>query len=125
VRAENLTLACRNAVLNMIELLQERGFTREQAYVICSVAVDLRVSSVVNVPTYCVSGPAAGSDLLRRLTSPIERRWQAPLDGLGNVDQIKDVGVGAGEQQHVAIRRLLVDALLRAPRSPAPGGRGS
>ena len=52
---ENLTLACRNAVLNMIELLQERGFTREQAYVICSVAVDLRVSSVVNVPTYCVS----------------------------------------------------------------------
>ena len=33
--AENLTLACRNAVLNMIELLQERGFTREQAYVIC------------------------------------------------------------------------------------------
>jgi formamidase len=53
--AENLTLACRNAVLNMIELLQERGFSREQAYVICSVAVDLRVSSVVNVPTYVVS----------------------------------------------------------------------
>jgi formamidase len=53
--AENLTLACRNAVLNMIELLQERGFTREQAYVICSVAVDLRISSVVNVPTYVVS----------------------------------------------------------------------
>jgi len=31
------------------------GYSREQAYVICSVAVDLRVSSVVNVPTYCVS----------------------------------------------------------------------
>jgi len=52
---ENLTLAARNAVLNMMELLQERGFTREQAYVICSVAVDLKVSSLVNVPTYVVS----------------------------------------------------------------------
>ena len=52
---ENLTLACRNAVLNMIELLQERGFTRNQAYVICSVAVDLRVSNVVDVPNYVVS----------------------------------------------------------------------
>jgi len=52
---ENLTLACRNAVLNMIELLQERGYTREQAYVICSVAVDLHVSNVVDVPNYVVS----------------------------------------------------------------------
>src|SRR5580692_11967331 len=34
IEAENLTLACRNAVLNMIGLLQERGFNREQAYVI-------------------------------------------------------------------------------------------
>ncbi len=53
--AENLTLACRHAVLNMIDLLGERGFTREQAYVICSVAVDLRVSNVVDVPNYTVS----------------------------------------------------------------------
>ena len=52
---ENLTLACRNAVLNMMELLQERGFSREQAYVICSVAVDLLVSNVVDVPNYVVS----------------------------------------------------------------------
>jgi len=52
---ENLTLACRNALLNMIELLQERGFTEEQAYVICSVAVDFRVSNVVDVPNYVVS----------------------------------------------------------------------
>jgi len=55
IEAENLTLACRNAVLNMMELLQERGFTREQAYVICSVGVDLRVSNVVDVPNYVVS----------------------------------------------------------------------
>jgi formamidase len=55
IEAENLTLACRNAVLNMMELLQEQGFNREQAYVICSVAVDLRISNVVDVPNYVVS----------------------------------------------------------------------
>src|SRR5438445_445126 len=52
---ENLTLACRNALLNMIDLLQERGWTREQAYVLCSVAADLRISNVVDVPNYVVS----------------------------------------------------------------------
>jgi formamidase len=52
---ENLTLACRNALLNMIDLLQERGWSREQAYVICSVAADLRISNVVDVPNYVVS----------------------------------------------------------------------
>jgi formamidase len=55
IEAENLTLSCRNAVLNMIELLQERGFSREQSYIICSVAVDLRISNVVDVPNYVVS----------------------------------------------------------------------
>src|SRR4029077_3121294 len=55
IEAENLTLACRNAVLHMIALLHERGFSREQAYVICSVAVDLRISNVVDVPNYVVS----------------------------------------------------------------------
>ena len=55
IEAENLTLACRNAVLNMMAILQERGFTREQAYVICSVGVDLRISNVVDVPNYVVS----------------------------------------------------------------------
>jgi formamidase len=55
IESENLTLAARNAVLNMMSLLQERGFSREQAYVICSVVVDLRVSNVVDVPNYVVS----------------------------------------------------------------------
>ena len=55
IEAENLTLACRNAVLNMMALLEERSFTRSQAYVICSVAVDLRISNVVDVPNYVVS----------------------------------------------------------------------
>lgn len=52
---ENLTLACRNAVLHMIDMLGERGFTREQAYVICSVAADLRISNVVDAPNFVVS----------------------------------------------------------------------
>jgi formamidase len=52
---EDLTLAARNALLRMLELLQERGFTREQAYVICSVAVDLRVSNVVDLPNVTVA----------------------------------------------------------------------
>jgi formamidase len=54
-RGEDLTLACRNAVLAMIDLLQERGYSREQAYVISSVAVDLRINNVVDVPNFVVS----------------------------------------------------------------------
>ena len=56
-RNENcdLSLAARNAVLEMIKLLEERGWSREQAYVLCSVAVDLRVSNVVDVPNVTVS----------------------------------------------------------------------
>ena len=52
---EDLTLAARNALINMIELLQERGWTKEQAYIICSVAVDLRVSNIVDLPNVTVS----------------------------------------------------------------------
>ena len=52
---EDLTLAARNALINMIDLLQERGWTKEQAYVICSVAVDLKISNVVDLPNVTVS----------------------------------------------------------------------
>jgi formamidase len=55
-RPEDLTLAARNALLNMIEHLQDHGgWTRQQAYAICSVAVDLKVSEVVDVPSFVVS----------------------------------------------------------------------
>ena len=37
-------------VLSMLDLLQERGFSKEQAYVLCSVAVDLRINNLVDVP---------------------------------------------------------------------------
>jgi formamidase len=39
----------------MVAHLQERGFTRQQAYAICSVAVDLRISEVVDVPNCVVT----------------------------------------------------------------------
>jgi formamidase len=52
---DHLSLAARNALLRMIELLQERGFTHEQAYAICSVAVDLRISNVVDLPNVTVA----------------------------------------------------------------------
>ncbi len=54
-RGEDLTLAARNAVREMIQLLMERGYSREQAYVICSVAVDLRISNAVDLPNVIVS----------------------------------------------------------------------
>jgi formamidase len=35
--------------------MEERGLTRQQAYALCSVAVDLKVSEVVDVPNFVVS----------------------------------------------------------------------
>ncbi len=52
---ENLTLAARNALISMIDHLETRGYDRQQAYAICSVAVDLKVSQVVDVPNFIVS----------------------------------------------------------------------
>ena len=52
---ENVSLAARNATLQMIDLLQGRGYSREQAYVICSVAVDLHINNLVDVPNVVVS----------------------------------------------------------------------
>ena len=53
--SEDATLAARNALLTMIQLLMERGWSREQAYCICSVAVDLKLSQMVDVPNFIVS----------------------------------------------------------------------
>ena len=52
----DLTLAAKNALINMAEHLErEYGYTTAQAYLICSVAVDLRISQVVNHPNFLVS----------------------------------------------------------------------
>ena len=54
--SEDITVAARNALLDMISHLSiDRGFTRQQAYAICSVAVDLKISQVVDVPNMLVS----------------------------------------------------------------------
>jgi formamidase len=54
-QSEDITLAARNALLDMIDHLTERGWTRQQGYAICSVAVDLKISQVVDVPNLLVS----------------------------------------------------------------------
>jgi len=54
-QSEDVSLAARNALLNMIDHLTERGWTRQQAYAICSVAVDLKISQLVDVPNMLVS----------------------------------------------------------------------
>jgi formamidase len=53
--SEDATLAARNALLAMIDYLQSRGYSRQQAYAICSMAVDLRISEVVDVPNFVVT----------------------------------------------------------------------
>ncbi len=54
--SEDLTLAARAALIDMIDYLQrEHGLSREQAYILSSVAVNLVVGQVVDVPNYTVS----------------------------------------------------------------------
>ena len=53
--SEDITVAAKNALLNMIEHLQTRGFDRQQAYALCSTAVDLRISQTVDVPNCLVT----------------------------------------------------------------------
>ena len=54
--SEDATLAARNALLAMIDyLVDERKLTAQQAYAICSVAVDLKISELVDVPNVVVT----------------------------------------------------------------------
>lgn len=53
--AESANVAAYNALVAMVEHLQWRGFTREQAYVLCGAAVDLKLSEVVGLPNLTVS----------------------------------------------------------------------
>lgn len=53
---EDLTLAARNALIDMVAYIErEHGLTSEQAYILSSVAVDLVIGQVVDVPNYTVS----------------------------------------------------------------------
>jgi formamidase len=54
--SEDVTLAARDALLRMIDwLVANKGLTREQAYALASVAVDLRISNLVDTPNVAVS----------------------------------------------------------------------
>jgi formamidase len=54
--SDDLTLASRNALLAMIDhIVSTYGYTPEQAYIIASVAVDLRIGQVVDQPNVGVS----------------------------------------------------------------------
>jgi len=51
-----LTAAARASLVEMINwLVTQKGFTREQAYVITSVACDIRIGNLVDLPNYAVS----------------------------------------------------------------------
>jgi len=60
-QSEDTTLAARDALLKMIDFLtgpqspSPNPLTREQAYILCSVACDLRISNLVDVPNFVVS----------------------------------------------------------------------
>ncbi|WP_397542562.1 acetamidase/formamidase family protein [Roseovarius salis] len=52
----DLRTAVENALLNMVEhLMQTRGYDFQQAYLVCSLAADLRISQAVNVPNFTAS----------------------------------------------------------------------
>jgi formamidase len=52
----DLNVAAREALIEMIDHLERTyGFARPAAYALCSAAVDLRVSEVVDVPYPVVS----------------------------------------------------------------------
>jgi formamidase len=54
--SEDLTLATRDALIRIIEWMTEnKGLTREQAYVVAAAAVDLRIGQLVDVPNFVVS----------------------------------------------------------------------
>ena len=65
--AEDAVAAARGATNRMIDLLVSRwGFSEVHAYILCSVALRLRLSQVVNEPMYTVSGAIAKSILPER-----------------------------------------------------------
>ena len=62
----------RAATLRMIELLVSRwGFSEVHAYLLCSVALKLRLSQVVNEPMYTISGALSKQILPSRELFPL------------------------------------------------------
>ncbi len=64
--SEDLGLSARDALLQMIDyIVRNHGLNREQAYILASVAVDLRVGQVVDVPNYVVTA-VLNKDVFRK-----------------------------------------------------------
>ena len=54
--SKDISLAARNALLEMIDYITDTyGLTSEQAYVVASVAVDLRIGQLVDAPNVGVT----------------------------------------------------------------------
>ena len=129
---EALSLAARNALLNMIALLQERGWTAEQAYIICSVAVDLRVSNIVDLPNITVSAFLPGGHL-RRLTAMAGRQARpAPVPRpahAGTVQEPQNAPAACHRPGRFAFRRhrcpIAAGAALPSLSSPLSGGNAA
>ena len=52
----DLFAGAQQAIRYMIDhLATERGLSREEAYILCSVAVDLKISEIVDAPNWIVS----------------------------------------------------------------------
>ncbi|MBY0507043.1 MAG: acetamidase/formamidase family protein [Bryobacteraceae bacterium] len=68
---EDVVAAAREATSRMVDFLVDRwGFDPVHAYLLCSVALRLRLSQVVNEPVYTVSGSIAKSILPPRTMFP-------------------------------------------------------
>jgi len=69
---EDLVAAARNATSRMVDFLVARwGFAPVEAYILCSVALKLRLSQVVNEPVYTVSASIDKSILPSRQLFPV------------------------------------------------------
>ena len=54
--SKDISLAARNALLEMIDyIVEEYGLTRQQAYIVASVAVDMRIGQLVDAPNVGVT----------------------------------------------------------------------
>ena len=66
------TIAARNATSRMIDLLVDRwGFSPVHAYLLCSVAMKLRLSQVVNEPMFTVSAAMPKQVLPEAMLFPV------------------------------------------------------
>ncbi|WP_337861168.1 acetamidase/formamidase family protein [Ferroplasma sp.] len=52
---DNLEEAAKTAIMEMIDLLSEYGLSKEESYILCSVAGNLKISEMVDMPNYVVS----------------------------------------------------------------------